>query len=176
MRKVTQKTRAEETKHDFCLNPRQNKGERGCSKIIYDYAQCLTVLSFTRSSLVGMSRAPHTIATSSRAFTCHCGCIASRIVLHVSRFEVVCFPAKKKVLHSSTMSSTVTFPLAALFEARIKSPSKSFAPSDSSFPHAFSVRRSISFTNDLFISLSNFQEFKFLVVGKNLNKPIKKIL
>ncbi|WVZ19538.1 hypothetical protein V8G54_006860 [Vigna mungo] len=108
-----------------------------------------------------MPRAPHTIATSSRASTCHFGCIASRIVLHVSRFEVVCFPAKKNVLHSSTMSSTFT-------EAPIISSSKSFAPFLISFSHAFSFRRSINFTNDLFIFLSNFQEFKFLLVGKNL--------
>jgi len=135
------------------------------------YAQLLlTVLSLRRSSLVGMSRAPHTIATSSRACTCHCGCIASRIVLHVSRLEVVCFPAKKNVLHSSTMSSTVTFALVA--DAPIISPSKSFAPFVSSFPHAFSFfRPSINFTNDLFIFLSNFQEFKFLLVGKNLKQP-----
>lgn len=138
----------------------------------------LTVLSLARSSLVGMWRAPHTLTSSSRARICHCGCIASRIVVHVSKFEVVCLPAKKKVLHSSTMSSTVTFTLEVvllLLEAQIMSPSKSVGLFVSSFPHAFSfLRRSMIFTNDFLISLSSFQEFIFLLVGKNLKLAGKK--
>lgn len=126
------------------------------------------------SSFVGMSRDPPTLTSSSRARTCHSGCIASRMVVHVSRLEVVCLPAKKKVLHSSTMSSTVTLlTLEEELEVRIISPSKSLCPFVSSFPQAFSFsfRSSMSFTNDFLISLSNFQEFMFLFVGKNLNQP-----
>ncbi|KAF5805276.1 hypothetical protein HanXRQr2_Chr05g0207341 [Helianthus annuus] len=66
-----------------------------------------TVLSLETSSLVGMSRGPHTFSTSSRAITCHCGCIASNTVVHVSKLDVVCSPAKKKLLHSSAMSRAV---------------------------------------------------------------------
>ncbi|MFS7936165.1 hypothetical protein Hanom_Chr05g00412221 [Helianthus anomalus] len=54
-----------------------------------------------------MSRGPHTFSTSSRAITCHCGCIASNTVVHVSKLDVVCSPAKKKLLHSSAMSRAV---------------------------------------------------------------------
>lgn len=66
------------------------------------------VLRLGRWSLEGRSREPQRERTSSRAWACHCGCMARRMVVHVRRFEVVYFPAKKKLLHSSTISSTVT--------------------------------------------------------------------
>lgn len=69
-----------------------------------DMGVTFTVLSLTTSSLVGTSREPQTRSTSSRASTCQCGCIASKTVVHVIKLDVVCFPAKKKLLHSSTMS------------------------------------------------------------------------
>lgn len=136
----------------------------------------LTVLSLARWSLVGItSRAPQTLRSSSRARTCHCGCIARRIVVHVSMLEVVCLPAKKNVLHSSTMSSTVTLFLFTVPEVEaswIIIPSKSLGPFiTSSSPHAFfSFLRSMRFTSDLLISLSNFQQLIFLLVGKNLKQ------
>lgn len=140
----------------------------------------ITVLSLTTSSLVGVSRAPHTRKTSSRARTCHCGCIARRTVVQVSRLEVVCFPAKKKLLHSSTMSCTVILDdghqliSPFLTVSSIISPNKSFGHFSGFSFHLFSFRRSISFTSDFFISLSNFQEFMFLLVGRNLIIFIKK--
>ncbi|RWW30241.1 hypothetical protein GW17_00005189 [Ensete ventricosum] len=66
-----------------------------------------TVLSLARWSREGTSQGPHTRRTSARARSCHSGCMARSTVVHVSRLEVVCFPAKKNVLHSSTMSLTV---------------------------------------------------------------------
>lgn len=167
------KQKGYETKHDFLFGVQiliscSIKGSMGGGGGVL----CLlTVLSFATWSLVGRSRAPHILRTSSRACTCHCGCIARRMVVHVSRFDVVCLPAKKKLLHSSTMSSTVTLLLIEelVFEAWIISPNKSFGPfccSTLSFPFPF--LRSISFTSDFLISLSSFQDFIFLLVGKNL--------
>ena len=136
-----------------------------------------------------MSRAPHTLRTSSRARTCHCGCIASRTVVHVSKFEVVCFPAKKKLLHSSTMSWAVMAlenddVLGHDFDACIISPNKSLGqffslfllllePLSSSL-FLSSLLRSINFIKDFFISLSSFQDFLFLSVGRNLQQINKK--
>jgi len=44
VRKATQKTRAEETKHDFCLNPKQ-KQNKTCLKIIYHFMHSCCLLS-----------------------------------------------------------------------------------------------------------------------------------
>ena len=110
-----------------------------------------------------MSRAPHSLSTSSRAFTCHCGCMAMRIIVHVSKLDVVCLPAKKNPLHSSTMSLTVIVDEGEVFDALIINPSKSFELSIE-----LSRRRSISFNNDFLISRSSLHEFTFVLVGKNL--------
>lgn len=123
----------------------------------------VTVLSFTKSSLLGMSRDPHTLRTSSRACTCHRGCIARRTAVQVSKLEVVCLPAKKKLLHSSIISSTLMSS-----EASIINPSKSLAPFPCILFPQLLLRRSISFFNDFLIPLSNFQQLMFLFVGKNL--------
>lgn len=100
-------TRAKRQNMIFCPNPIhiEHKRVKGVGEGLF---ALLTVFSFTTWSLVGRSRAPHILRTSSRAWSCHCGCIARRMVVHVSRLDVVCLPAKKKLLHSSTMSSTVT--------------------------------------------------------------------
>lgn len=56
-----------------------------------------------------------------------------------------------------------------VFDAWIIRPSKSLGLfSTDTYPQQFSFRRSISFVTDFLISLSNFQEFMFLFVGRNL--------
>lgn len=126
-------------------------------------------MSFVTSSLEGMSRAPHTLSTSSRACTCHCGCIAMRIIVHVSKLDVVCLPAKKNPLHSSTMSLTVIVDDGEDFDALIINPSKSLEL----VSIEFSRRRSINFINDFLISLSSLHEFTFVLVGRNLIHQIE---
>jgi hypothetical protein len=92
---------------------------------------------------------------------------------------VVCFPAKKKVLHSSSMSCTgIAFATGArivvLSPALIMSPSKSrklpesaFSPSVSTAA-ASSLRRPMSLVRLRRISLSSFHDSQFFFVGMNL--------
>lgn len=133
-----------------------------------------TVLSFARSSLVGVSRAPHTLSTSSRACSCHWGCMPSSTVVHVSRLAVVCFPANSIVLHSSTTSFAViatssAAPPLSLTLAFIITSNKSLGHSSDTPWHPFPLRlRSMSFSNDFRISFSSLQDILFFLVGKNL--------
>ena len=96
--------------------------------------------------------------------------MASTTVVHVRRFDVVCLPAKKKVLHSSTMSFTVmglALPPLLLF-ALIMSPRRSLAHPPSLSSSAASCRRPMSVARFFLISLSSFHELVFFLVGKNL--------
>uniref|UniRef100_A0A7C8YZB3 Uncharacterized protein n=1 Tax=Opuntia streptacantha TaxID=393608 RepID=A0A7C8YZB3_OPUST len=91
------------------------------------YNIIVKVLRWETCCLEGVSRAPQTLKTSSRANCCHCGCIARSIVVQTKRLEVVCFPAKKKLLHSSTMSLSLNLGFAGLFKHDlIKTSNKSF--------------------------------------------------
>lgn len=165
-KKISRERRGEKERGDHGEKNGQGKGGRRD-----------TVLSLARSSLVGVSRAPHTLRTSSRACSCHWGCMASSTVVHVSKLLVVCFPAKNIVLHSSTTSFGVIataaappFPL-SLTLALIISSSRSFGhSSDSASASAAALRRrsSISFSSDLRISLSSLQDVRFFFVGRNL--------
>ena len=92
-------------------------------------------------------------------------------MVHVSRLEVVCFPAKKNVLHSSTMSRTVIVDVrgAAMVPALIMTSNRSFGLPPSGFSSsARSFRRPISLIKLLLISFSSLHELVFLFVGKNL--------
>ncbi|MFS7991561.1 hypothetical protein Hanom_Chr12g01072111 [Helianthus anomalus] len=127
----------------------------------------ITVLSLERQSLVGMSRDPNTLSTSSRAITCHSGCIANNTVVHVIKLDVVCSPARKKLLHSSAMSGVVITIEDSFLLASIISPSRSFGPFIIPMsPHVLLL--SITLIKLFFITLCNFQDSIFLFVGKNL--------
>lgn len=84
-------------------------------------------------------------------------------MVHVSRLVVVCFPAKKKVLHSSTISLTVMSAAAAA----VISPSKSFA-SPAAAASFSSLRQPTKLNKFPLISLSSFHLLLFFSVGRNL--------
>ena len=95
--------------------------------------------------------------------------MASTTVVHVRRFDVVCLPAKKNVLHSSTMSFTVMgLTLPPWLFALIMSPRRSLAHPPSLSSSAASCRLPMSVARFFLISLSSFHELVFFLVGKNL--------
>jgi hypothetical protein len=62
----------------------------------------LTTVSLGRWSAVG-GASPQTLATSARALSCHDGFVASSMMAQVRSSADVSWPAKKNVLHSSTI-------------------------------------------------------------------------
>ena len=98
----------------------------------------------------------------------------------VSRLVVVCLPAKKNVLHSSTMSDTGIGCdlILSVSRALIISPSRSRKPSLPSLLVVFvsccsaasSLRRPMSRTSPRLISLSRPHDIRFFFVGKKLQQ------
>lgn len=128
----------------------------------------VTTLSFARSSLVGVSRAPQTLKISSRASSCQFRCMARSTAVHVSMLDVVCVPAKKIVLHSSTTSLSVTS--ADSSAALIMSCNKSVGQSSDDLRFLLPLRPSMIFNNNLRISFDIRRETLLVDVGKNLQQ------
>lgn len=116
----------------------------------------------------------HSLKTSSLSFSCQSRFVLSRKMAQVNRWEVVSWPAKKKVLHSSVISFMLSllvsfsFPFAMHDSSINPSTSFPYPPSpDTIFSWMICMRVDLNFLSSLHIFLSFF-------VGRYLQWKIKK--
>ena len=139
----------------------------------------LTIFIWPIASIVGTMSgdSPHSATTSSRAQSCHSVCFPSRRHAHVRRVDVVSWPAKKKVLHSPTISGMPILdrffwlPFISPWLDAIMSPSKSVPYESAPCPilAADRKRSSMSFLRIRLMLRFSFQRVRLNAVVINLH-------